>query len=74
MIESAWDLAGAQYEITDRYPGWNPNPNSPLLALFEQTCKQLFGTDAGYIAIHAGLETGVVAGKYPQTDIIAIAC
>ena len=66
------DLAGGQYTITDPYAGWNPNPNSPLLGLFEQTYKQLYGVDASYVAVHAGLECGTVASKYPEMDLISI--
>jgi len=72
MVMSDWDLAGGQYAVTDQYLGWDPNPNSPLLALFEQTYKQLYGVDASYVALHAGLECGTVAGKYPQMDLISI--
>jgi dipeptidase D len=72
MIMSGWDLAGGQYAVTNQYPGWDPNPNSPLLALFEQTYKQLYGVDASYVALHAGLECGTVASKYPQMDMISI--
>jgi dipeptidase D len=71
MVMSVWDLAGAQYAVTDQYAGWDPNPNSPLLALFEKTYKQLYGVDASYVAIHAGLECGTVASKYPQMDLIS---
>ena len=72
MIGSVWDLAGAQHQVQDRFPGWDPNPSSPLLALFKDTYKGAYGRDAGVVAIHAGLETGVVASKYPQMDIISI--
>ena len=72
MVESAWDLAGGQYAVTNHYAGWDPNPNSPLLALFEQTYQQLYGVDAGYVAVHAGLECGTVASMYPQMDMISI--
>jgi dipeptidase D len=72
MVMSDWDLAGGQYAVTDQYPGWNPNPNSLLLGLFERTYKQLYGVDASYVAIHAGLECGTVASKYPQMDLISL--
>jgi dipeptidase D len=73
MVASVWDLAGGQYKVTDRYPGWTPNPDSPLLNLFMQTYEQLF-TDKQptYTAIHAGLECGTVASKYPEMDFISI--
>jgi dipeptidase D len=36
------------------------------------TYRQLYGVDANCTAIHAGLECGAVAGKYPQMDIIVL--
>jgi dipeptidase D len=71
-IMSGWDLAGGQYAVTNQYPGWAPNPDSPLLGLFEEAYKQLYDVDASYVALHAGLECGTVAGKYPQMDMISI--
>lgn len=72
MVMSVWDLAGGQYAVTNEYAGWNPNPDSPLLGLFEQTYNQLYGVDAPYVALHAGLECGTVASKYPEMDLISI--
>jgi dipeptidase D len=72
MVISDWDLAGGQYAITNRYPGWDPNPDSPLLGLFEETYNALYGVDASYVAIHAGLECGTAASKYPEMDLISI--
>jgi dipeptidase D len=73
MVMSVWDLAGGQNTVTDRYPGWTPNPDSPLLNVFMQTYEQLF-TDKQptYTALHAGLECGTVASKYPKMDFISL--
>jgi dipeptidase D len=30
------------------------------------------GMEASYVALHAGLECGTVASKYPQMDLISI--
>jgi dipeptidase D len=73
MITSVWDLAGAQTTVTDRYPGWTPDPESPLLDLFMQTYKQLYADkEPAYTALHAGLECGTVASKYPEMDFISM--
>ncbi len=73
MVMSVWDLAGGQSTITDRYPGWTPNPDSPLLNLFMTTYEQLFtDKEPTYTAIHAGLECGTVAAKYPEMDFISM--
>lgn len=72
-IESVWNLAGATNTVTDRYPGWAPDPDSPLLNLFMRTFEDLY-TDKKprYAAVHAGLECGTVAAKYPELDFISV--
>jgi len=72
MVTSVWDLAGGQSAITGHTSPWTPNPDSELLGLFMDTYRQLYGVDAKYTAIHAGLECGAVSGMYPQMDIIAL--
>ena len=72
MIASVWELAGYQSEETDRFSGWNPNPDSPILKQMQSTYKTLFGVDATTEAIHAGLECGAVGGTYPGMDMISI--
>lgn len=73
MIEGVWNLAGAQNTVTDRYPGWTPDPDSPLLKLFMTNYEQLYkDKKPGYTAVHAGLECGTVAAKYPETDFISL--
>jgi len=72
MVTSVWDLAGGQSAITGHTSPWTLNPDSALLGLFMDTYRQLYGVDANYTAIHAGLECGAVSGMYPQMDIIAL--
>jgi dipeptidase D len=73
MVMAAWELAGGQTTITDQYDGWTPNPDSPLLNLFMETYKQLYtDKEPAYTALHAGLECGTVASKYPEMDFISL--
>jgi dipeptidase D len=53
------------------YPGWTPNPASPLLALCQRVYAQQFGASAGLQVIHAGLECGLLAASHPQLDMIS---
>ena len=53
------------------YPGWTPNPASPLLALCQQVYTREFGQPAGLQVIHAGLECGLLAASHPQLDMIS---
>ncbi|HLY97073.1 MAG TPA: aminoacyl-histidine dipeptidase [Sideroxyarcus sp.] len=53
------------------YPGWTPNPGSPLLALCQQVYTAQFGQPASLQVIHAGLECGILAASHPQLDMIS---
>lgn len=53
------------------YPGWTPNPSSPLLALCRQVYLEQFGQPASLQVIHAGLECGLLAASHPQLDMIS---
>jgi dipeptidase D len=53
------------------YPGWTPNPSSPLLALCQQVYTAQFGSPAGLQVIHAGLECGLLAAGHPHLDMIS---
>ncbi len=64
-------LAGAEVEQPEGYPGWKPNLKSPLLAVTRESYKKTFKKDAELLAIHAGLECGLLTEKYPDLDIVS---
>ncbi|WP_104204318.1 aminoacyl-histidine dipeptidase [Billgrantia saliphila] len=66
-----FELIGARTRVEHAYPGWTPDPDSPLLARFRHLHRQLVGSDPAVKVIHAGLECGILAGKYPQLDMIS---
>nr|AOO54658.1 aminoacyl-histidine dipeptidase [uncultured bacterium] len=53
------------------YPGWTPNPASPMLALCQRVYSAEFGQPAGLQVIHAGLECGLLAASHPHLDMIS---
>lgn len=53
------------------YPGWAPEPDSPLLALCQQVYTTRFGHPASLQVIHAGLECGLISNSHPQLDMIS---
>jgi dipeptidase D len=71
MVESVFLLAGAFTERSTGYPGWNPNPDSPVLKITEQAYQDLFNQKPLVKAIHAGLECGLFLEKYPKMDMIS---
>lgn len=64
-------LGGCRTATEGRYPGWTPNPDSPLLALGLDVYRRHFGGEAAVKVIHAGLECGILAGKYPGLDMLS---
>jgi len=71
MVTSVFRLAGARTKTSDGYPGWSPNPNSEIVAITEKLYKELFNTQPEVLAIHAGLECGLIGDKYPGMDMIS---
>ncbi len=71
MVTSVFNLAGARTETSDGYPGWTPNPNSAIVEITERSYKKLFQTEPEVLAIHAGLECGLIGDKYPGMDMIS---
>lgn len=72
MIRSVFELAGAKVVEENDYDGWAPNMNSAILKTMTQGYEQLFGKTPEVRAIHAGLECGIIGGKYPALDMISI--
>ena len=71
MVRSVFELAGAQVKNSDGYPGWTPNPNSPVLRIAADSYQRLFGKEPIVRSIHAGLECGLFLEKYPELDMVS---
>lgn len=70
-LESIFALAGAKVEYGNSYPGWQPNADSPLLHIMEETYYSLWGTQPAVKVMHAGLECGIILAQYPSLDIVS---
>ncbi len=71
MVASVFKMAGAKVTHGEGYPGWKPDVNSPLLQVVKNTYIRLFKNEPKVLAIHAGLECGVIGEKYPGMDMIS---
>ena len=71
VVRSAFFLGGAEVTTGDGYPGWKPNPASPILKVAIESYKRLFGVEPKVKAIHAGLECGLFLEKYPHLDMFS---
>lgn len=72
VVKSIFALSGAEEILdADSYPGWQPNIDSQILKLGKEVFKDKFGKEPEIKAIHAGLECGILADKYPGLDMVS---
>ena len=72
VVEQALSMACDEVTHGDGYPGWTPNPSSPLLDITRKAYIDLFKSEPKVLAIHAGLECGLFLEKYPYLDMVSI--
>lgn len=71
MVASVFQLAGADVVHGEGYPGWKPDLDSVILRVMEEAYLDLFEARPKVLAIHAGLECGLIGEKYPGMDMIS---
>jgi dipeptidase D len=70
-IAAIGSLADATVSHDGEYPGWDPNPASPTLAICRQVYEKLFGEAPQVMAIHAGLECGIIGQRVGGMDMVS---
>lgn len=63
---------GGSYSEKGDYPAWEYKKDSPLRDIMVQTYEQLFSVKPEVVAIHAGLECGLLSEKLPGLDCVSI--
>lgn len=71
MIQSLATLAGGKLSCSGAYPGWKPDPNSEIMAVFRKTYEEMYGRVPNIMVIHAGLECGLFKKPYPNMDMLS---
>lgn len=71
MVASVFRLINANIEQSSGYPGWTPDPNSEIVEITRKTYKELFKQEPKVLAIHAGLECGLIGNVYPEMEMIS---
>ena len=71
MVATVMRMAGFEVEHTGSYPGWKPEPTSEIVRKLQSAHEKVFGKPAKLIAMHAGLECGVIGEKYPGMQMIS---
>ena len=54
------------------YPAWEYRKDSPLRDTMVRVYREMTGKDASVVAIHAGLECGLLSEKLPGLDCVSI--
>ena len=70
-VATVFRMAGFEVEHSGSYPGWKPEPASEIVRKLQAVHEQLFGKPAKLIAMHAGLECGVIGEKYPGMQMVS---
>lgn len=64
-------LCGGSYSRNHDYPSWNFDPQSALRDQCLAVYKEVYGSEAIYDAVHAGLECGFLKQALPDCDMIS---
>lgn len=71
-IAAAGRLAGGRVSAGEGYPGWAPDPSSPLLESASRVMTACLGREPLIEAIHAGLECGIIGRRAGGLDMISM--
>lgn len=63
---------GGEYSEMGDYPAWEYRKDSPLRDTMVTVYKDMFGQEPQVVAIHAGLECGILSDKLPGLDCVSI--
>lgn len=71
MLTSVAELAGAKIVFSGAYPGWKPDADSEIMAIFRDMYEGIYGHKPNIMVIHAGLECGLFKEPYPNMDMVS---
>ena len=71
MVSTIFSLAGFAVVHSGGYPGWKPEPASDIVRKSQAVHQEILGKVPELVAMHAGLECGVIGEKYPGMQLIS---
>jgi dipeptidase D len=71
MVTTIFRLAGFEAHHTGGYPGWKPEPASDIVRKAQEVHQDVLGVKPELVAMHAGLECGVIGEKHPGMQMIS---
>ncbi len=66
------DFYNAEFSDRGNYPAWEYRKDSPLRDTMVEVYRDLFRKEPEVVAIHAGLECGLLSEKLPGLDCVSI--
>ena len=72
MLQEIAEGFGARYVTDSAYPAWEYKKDSRLRDTMVQVYQQMYGKAPQVLAIHAGLECGLLSEKLPDLDCVSI--
>ncbi len=75
LMERLKELAqfyGGSFDQRGDYPAWEYRKDSPLRDTMVRVYRQMFAKEPEVVAIHAGLECGLLSEKLPGLDCVSI--
>ena len=71
MVATVSRMGGFEAEHATGYPGWKPEPTSDIVRISREVHKEVLGKDPELVAMHAGLECGVIGEKHSGMQMIS---
>ena len=72
QLQNLAQMMGGNYSETGDYPAWEYKAESHLRDTMVTTYTRMYGKEPKVIAIHAGLECGLLGEKLPGLDCVSI--
>ena len=72
QLKKLADMYGASYATQGDYPAWEYKKDSNLRDTMVKIYTEMFGKEPEVVAIHAGLECGLLSEKLPGLDCVSI--
>ncbi len=71
-LKTLADFHDARLEVSGAYPAWEYKKDSVLRDTMVKTYTEMYGKAPEVVAIHAGLECGLLSEKLPGLDCVAM--
>jgi len=72
LDKTCHSMGASNLKWFNSFAGWAPDIKSPLLKTTLEAHQQLYSKSPRVYSVHAGLECGLLKGRYPNLDCVSI--